>query len=103
MHKRAMESAPAMANPLGLDARVVAEGPTAQLMTVSLPPGGRIPPHPAGMVVDFIVLEGRGVAIEGAVREDVITGDVIRFEPGDPHGFEASDDGPMRLLAIKHG
>jgi len=100
--KSNLETAPAMENPLGLDARIVAEGPAATLMRVKLPPGGRVPLHPAHMVVDFIVLDGEGVAIDGEERIAVRRGDTVRFEPGSPHGFDASPGLGLELLAVKH-
>lgn len=101
MQKRTMADIPAMPNPLGLDARFLAGGPAAQLLWVRLPPHGRIPPHPATMVVDFVVLSGAGVAVEGDAREPVAQGDLLRFEPGVSHGFEAGEAG-MTVLAVKH-
>lgn len=101
MQQRRMDALPAMPNPLGLDARFLAGGPTAQLMWVRLPAGGRIPAHPATMVVDFVVLEGAGVAVEGEQRAPVSQGDLLRFEPGVSHGFEAGEQG-LVVLAVKH-
>ena len=102
MEKRSFATSPPMANPLGLDARVVADGPVARMMIVTVPAGGRVPPHPSNVVVDFVVLAGAGEAIEGAARTAVGEGDVVRFQPGVAHGFEAGDGG-LRLLAVKHG
>lgn len=102
MEKRSFATAPKMPNPLGLDARVVADGPVAHMMLVTLPAGGRVPPHPANVVVDFVVLSGHGEALEGPAREPVGEGDVVRFQPGIAHGFEAGASG-LRLLAVKHG
>ena len=90
-----------MPNPLGLDARMLATGPAAQLMWVRLPPGGSVPAHPATMVVDFVVLSGHGLAIEAGQETPVTTGDLLRFEPSVPHGFRAGGEG-MTLLAVKH-
>ncbi len=101
MQKRQMDAPPAMPNPLGLDARMLATGPAAQLMWVNLPPNGGIPAHPATMVVDFVILAGSGLALEAGAEEPVTTGDLLRFEPGIAHGFRAGAEG-MRLLAIKH-
>lgn len=103
MQKQRIEEAPRLENPLGLDARTVAAGPAAQIMRVKLPAGAGIPPHPAAMVVDFVVLEGQGVAIEGREQIPVARGDVIRFEAGLPHGFTASATEGLELLAVKHG
>lgn len=101
MLKRRMEAPPVMPNPLGLDARLLAAGPAAQLLWVRLPPAGAIPAHPATMVVDFVVLEGEGFAVEGAERVAVSRGDLLRFEPGIAHGFQAGEGG-LTLLTIKH-
>ncbi|UWQ21397.1 cupin domain-containing protein [Jannaschia sp. W003] len=84
-------------------ALVAAEGPArAEALRVTFPPGARTHwhTHPAGQTL--VIVAGRAwVQREGAPRETVGVGDVVRFAPGERHWHGATDAGAMTHIAVQ--
>jgi quercetin dioxygenase-like cupin family protein len=69
---------------------------------VTVQPGAVNPPHrhPASEQI-WVALEGRGTLLLDHDRKETFgAGDVVRFEDGDLHGFQNSDDAPFVYLSI---
>ena len=96
-----LQDAPKMETPLGLDARVAASAPEAELVQFTLRPGEVIPPHPMPVRVFFVVLAGQGEITVGD-RTDVVSRDqIVEIEPGVKRGWRAVGTETLRVLAVK--
>jgi quercetin dioxygenase-like cupin family protein len=79
---------------------IVHDCPAVRLVVFRLAPGQSVAPHHSASTVLLQVLAGRGV-ISGACSERAcVEGDVLLFDPGEPHGMRAEDEELLLLAAI---
>ena len=79
---------------------VVHDSPDVRLVIFRIEPNQQVPSHTNASTVVLTVIEGTGL-VTGAEGERAATvGDVIVFEPREPHGMRASDARFIVLAAI---
>jgi quercetin dioxygenase-like cupin family protein len=71
-----------------------------RLIVFRIEPGQHIPTHMNASTVVLTVLEGTGLVTGFEGERAVGLGDVITFEPKEPHGMRSTDERFMLLAAI---
>ena len=71
------------------------------LATLRFAPGGTIHEHPAGIDIDVICLEGRGMTSVGAEQAPLRAGECVRWPAHVPHRLW-TEDSAMVTLMVEH-
>ncbi len=74
------------------------EAPGARLVVFRIAPGQSVPSHTNPSTVVLTVLEGRGFVAGAHGERPVSAGNVIAYEPDEPHAMR-SDDTELVLIA----
>ena len=76
------------------------DSPDVRLIVFRIEPGQAVATHTNASTVVLTVLEGAGMVTGADVERAVGAGDVITFEPREPHAMRATDQRFMLLAAI---
>jgi mannose-6-phosphate isomerase-like protein (cupin superfamily) len=96
-----VSEAPEIPNPQKLDARRLHDTEHAQVMHISLAPGGVVAKHTVTVDVVFFVLEGNGIVEIGDEQVEV-SRDTLVYGPANlPRGLVNNGKGPFRVLIIR--
>ena len=75
------------------------DSPDSRSVVFRIAPGQEVPEHTSTSSVTLVVLDGMGV-VSGADGERIVRrGDLVTYEPNEPHAMRATS-GPLVLLAV---
>lgn len=78
----------------------VHDAPDARLVVFRIEPGQQVPPHTNRSLVILSVQEGSGVVSGADGDRTVHAGDVVVYEPNEPHGMRALEERFIVLATI---
>ncbi|MDQ2669910.1 MAG: cupin domain-containing protein [Gemmatimonadota bacterium] len=64
----------------------------ARMIVFRIEPGQHVPVHTTVSSVFLTVISGRGFVTDGSGEREVSAGDVIAYEPQEPHGIRADTE-----------
>lgn len=76
----------------------VEAGGRTRLSLTRIEPGGVFGPHVDDYGHVFCVLDGYGEAMVGKNRQEIVPGQIIETDPGEPHGLWAGEDQALVLV-----
>ena len=88
-------------NPHGVDARMISDLESAQVVHITLEPGESLKKHITPVDVVFYVLEGRGMVEIGDERQEVGRDTLIESPARVPHRWSNQSNGKLRILVVK--
>ncbi|OPY53022.1 MAG: Cupin domain protein [Methanosaeta sp. PtaU1.Bin055] len=96
-----VERAERAPNPHGVDARMISDTESAQVVHITLAPGESLKKHVTPVDVVFYVLEGRGIVEIGDEKREVIADSLVESPAKIPHRWTNAGDGRLRVLVVK--
>lgn len=88
------------ANPTRPATAIVHDSPDARLVLFRLSPGQAVPLHRNDSTVTLAVVEGRGSVWGRDGERSVTAGDLVVYDPDEPHAMRASDVELVLLATI---
>jgi quercetin dioxygenase-like cupin family protein len=88
------------ANPTRPATATIHDSPEIRLVVFRLGVGQQVAVHTSKSRVTLQVLEGEGVLSGGDTEMACTAGDVVAYEPGEPHGMKSADGELLLLAAI---
>jgi mannose-6-phosphate isomerase-like protein (cupin superfamily) len=88
-------------NPHGVDARIISDTESAQVVHITLQPGESLKKHITPVDVVFYVLEGRGVVEIGDEKMNVGPDTLIESPAKIPHRWMNENSDTLRILVVK--
>ncbi len=86
-------------NPSRPATAILHDSEQARHVVFRIAPGQQVPPHTSTSAVTLVAIAGRGTVSGADGERPVTTGDLVVYEPGEPHGMRAGDD-TLVLLAV---
>ncbi len=78
---------------------IVHDGPDARLVVFRLEAGQTVPQHMSTSTVILSIAAGSGMVSGATGEQPVRSGDLVTFDPNEPHGMRALSN-PMVVLAV---
>jgi len=88
-------------NPHGVDARMISDTESAQVVHITLHPGESLKKHITPVDVIFYVLEGRGRVEIGDEQQEAEADTLIESPARIPHRWQNDSDKTLRILVVK--
>lgn len=79
---------------------VIHDSPDARLVLFRISPSQSVSVHTSPSTVVLTVLSGNGFVTGGTEEREVTAGDVVTFDPKEPHGMRSATDELLLLATI---